>query len=163
MLSYGRAFTRKFLALRRGSRLEKALLAVWVFGASAAVHALVTRKTDQPDQRTTIGTSSDGSSGSLDAPLWSSDGWFLMLNFCAGLAEIWASKLLRCRRTPLPESANGYGKPPNPNKRSAPNVVLYMLGCLWVFAFFWCVVPPYQYPVLQKVARQSAPFRVDLT
>ena len=140
MLAYGRVVTRKILGLRSGSVAEKALLAMWVFAASGLVHALVTGKT---------GDSVDVGGGG-DLAWISSDWWFLMLNFGAGLTEVVLSRIF-------------IGKRGSQGPRRPVHLALRLLGYSWVFAFFWCIVPPYQYPVLERAAQCRLPFRVSMS
>lgn len=124
----------------KNSSAEKTFLAAWVFGASVVIHALVEAKTEQAvvlvDNNAT-------------ANIWR-DGYFLGLNFAAGLAEILFKRVL------------GQMDIAAHLKHPVGKVAARVLCYAWVFAFFWCIVPPYQYPVQYKNAVQRTPFKVKM-
>lgn len=71
-----------------------------------------------------------------------SDMWFLQLNFAGGLLELVLYRF---------------------GGRSRGRRVLQRgLGYLWLLLFFYCIVPPYQYPVLHKAAVRRMPFKVNM-
>ncbi|UNI15920.1 hypothetical protein JDV02_002404 [Purpureocillium takamizusanense] len=74
-----------------------------------------------------------------------SDMWFLVLNFSGGLFEF-ALRQLQAGTT-----ARSRGQ----------RLLQSGLGYLWVILFFYCVVPPYQYPILHKAAVRRMPFKVN--
>lgn len=74
-----------------------------------------------------------------------SDFWFLMLNFLAGLVE------MSIRHVSL------FG-----GKRKSPTVLSRLMGYLFILAFFYCIVPPYQFPILYKAAVSRMPFKVNM-
>ncbi|KAK2606031.1 hypothetical protein QQS21_003549 [Conoideocrella luteorostrata] len=74
-----------------------------------------------------------------------SDVWFLMLNFLAGLVE------LLIRRQGL---LSGLGR--------RKTVLRRMAGYLCIVLLFYCIVPPYQFPVLHKAALRRLPFKVNM-
>ncbi|KAJ2906292.1 membrane bound o-acyl transferase family domain-containing protein [Zalerion maritima] len=75
-----------------------------------------------------------------DARPWG-DMKFLLVNFIGGLAEV-----IVARGVSLMRSNGGRVSPEGK-----------MLGFLWVFLFFYCTVPEYQYPTLQRTAEMRAP------
>lgn len=74
-----------------------------------------------------------------------SDLWFLMLNFLAGLAE------MAFRRTQLMNSS-----------RLSVKLLTRLLGYICIMALFYCIVPPYQFPILYKAAVKRLPFKVNM-
>lgn len=140
LLAYGKMLSRKVLRMDQGSGVEKTFLAAWVFGVSVVIHALVEAKTEPAVAPT---------DGNAMANIWR-DGYFLGLNFAGGVMEIMFKR-------PLGKlDVNVHLK--HPVGRVAARAICYV----WVFAFFWCIVPPYQYPVQYKNAVQRTPFKVKM-
>lgn len=140
LLTYGKILSKDILRMNPGSYLEKTFLAAWVFGVSVGIHALVETKTDSAVTPMDINATVN---------VWR-DGYFLGLNFAAGVAEILFKSILGKLYVNVQLK--------HPVGRIAARVLCYT----WVFAFFWCIVPPYQYPVQYKNAIQRTPFKIKM-
>ncbi|KAM0696163.1 hypothetical protein Q7P36_004646 [Cladosporium allicinum] len=79
------------------------------------------------------------------APILLGDATFLLLNFAGGFVEVWFAKLIDVRRldagvhVPWLRTFGQY------------------FGYAWLLFFFYCVVPPYQYPFLKEMLKVFIP------
>jgi hypothetical protein len=123
-LSYGKAFS-KAVGLRRGSSEEKILVSLCVFTLSGMTHVIT---------NLVVYGGNEGAENLLYG-----DAMFLLLNFIGGLAELCVERLA--------EHLQPSSQRPGLESAQAAKVIL-RYG--WVFAFLYCVVPPYQYPQLKE-------------
>jgi hypothetical protein len=131
-LSYARALI-KAIGLRQGSAPAKALASLCVFAFSGLTHIAANWAVN------------NGHGQEREALF--RDVVFLLLNFTGGLAEVLIGKLVQviCASLGL-DMHTGRSR-----------LSMRYLGFAWVFCFFFCTVPPYQYPFLQQALKGFLP------
>ncbi|EFE37456.1 hypothetical protein TRV_07892 [Trichophyton verrucosum HKI 0517] len=127
-LEWGRYLSRRVLELKPGSPREKVFLAFFIFMASAIIHALVSWS---------VKDKSESVARIYNFSL------FLIFNFLGTLGEYGLKQLLRHHC-------------PQFRGRFEPGIQLWrrLFGFLWVFLFFFCTLPPWEYPYFPGYANQ---------
>lgn len=131
--SWGRLLSRQVFDMKPESAMEKVFLALWIYGVSGLTHVVVNWMTKE------------------SAPIEDiyGDVKFLFLNFMGGLLEFLVGRHLSKRA--VDEKGDSKGR------RQAITLTRKLMGFAWVFLFFYCVVPPWQYPYLYQSARKRLP------
>ena len=130
-LSYALALTKAIFGPRYRSPVGKTLTSLCVFYLSGLTHAAANYAAYGGRRRA--------------APILLGDATFLLLNFAGGFVEVWFAKLINVRRLdagvhlPWLRTFGQY------------------LGYARVLFFFYCVVPPYQYPFLKEMLKVFIP------
>lgn len=130
-LSYALAITKAIFGPRHRRPVGKTLTSFCVFCLSGLTHAAANYAAYGGGRRA--------------APILLGDATFLLLNFAGGFVEVWFAKLIDVRGPDAGVHA--------PRLRTFGQY----LGYARVLFFFYCVVPPYQYPFLKEMLKVFIP------
>ena len=120
--NFGRFTSRRLFGFKPSTTCDKITVIFVIFLISGLVHSLVSRFTG-------------------DKQLYMLDTTFFILNFLGGGLEVILSKLLE-----MTLGAESQIESETSTTRTRKVLWKRMIGYSWVFCFFFCVVPKWQYP-----------------